>query len=189
MTGTLHAAAEKLGGLLRERNETVSVAESVTSGHIQAAIGRVSGASDYFLGGITAYALDAKVRLLGVDLEHARSSKCVSPQIAFEMAAGIAQRFGSHWSVSTTGYAELSPADQVDQPSAFVSVWHAPRPYIATADEGIVMTQGSEVAKQHLFVDVGSTASRIENQQSFAWTALELLISAIVGARYGPLEQ
>ena len=50
---------------------TLAVAESLTSGHLQAAIGARSGASDFFLGGITAYSIDQKVTHLGVDRDEA----------------------------------------------------------------------------------------------------------------------
>ena len=53
--------------LLRPPRLTLAVAESVTCGRVQARIGAISGASEFFLGGITAYSLEQKVRHLGVD--------------------------------------------------------------------------------------------------------------------------
>ncbi len=53
--------------LLQAPRLSLAVAESLTCGQVQARIGAVSGASDYFLGGVTAYSLDEKVRLLGVN--------------------------------------------------------------------------------------------------------------------------
>ena len=52
---------------LETSGETIAVAESLTSGHRQALIGSVSGASKVFRGGIIAYMLEQKVRHLGVD--------------------------------------------------------------------------------------------------------------------------
>ena len=46
-------------------DKTLAVAESLTCGHLQALVGSVSGASDFFCGGVTAYNIDQKVRHLG----------------------------------------------------------------------------------------------------------------------------
>lgn len=95
----------------------VAVAESLTCGQVQAALGAVSGASDYFLGGVTAYTLDQKVRLLGVDRRAARRVNCVSEAVARAMARGAATLFGADLAVATTGYAE--PAEEVPEPFAW----------------------------------------------------------------------
>lgn len=53
--------------LLAEPKLTLAVAESLTAGNVQAQIAGISGASGYFLGGVTAYSIEEKVRLLGVN--------------------------------------------------------------------------------------------------------------------------
>ena len=53
--------------LLRERNETLSTAESLTAGALSSAIVSVAGASDVFVGGITAYCDEVKISHLGVE--------------------------------------------------------------------------------------------------------------------------
>ena len=52
---------------LRARGETLSTAESLTAGGLSHALTIVPGASDVFLGSITAYRADIKVSHLGVD--------------------------------------------------------------------------------------------------------------------------
>ncbi len=101
---------------------TLAVAESITCGRMQAAIGGVSGASDYFLGGITAYAIDQKVRHLGVDAALAERDRAVSAAVAAAMAIGACQLFGSDLAVATTGYAEAAPAAGFPDPGAFWAV-------------------------------------------------------------------
>jgi nicotinamide-nucleotide amidase len=113
--------------LLHRPALTLAVAESLTCGHVQARIGAVSGASDYFLGGITAYALAQKVRLLGVNRAHARRVDCVSQRVAVEMAAGAGARFGADLAVATTGYAEPNPAAGIKVPMAWWALWHRQR--------------------------------------------------------------
>ena len=98
----------------------ICVAESLTSGLLQSRIASVSGASDYFVGGITAYNIDQKVGLLGVDRAHATEVNCVSERVAIEMANGAIKMFGADIAVATTGYAE--PNDQVEIPFACFAI-------------------------------------------------------------------
>jgi len=86
--------------------QTLAVAESLTSGGLQSRIGRISGASNFFLGGITAYDLDQKVKHLKVNRAAAKKVDCVSLAVAEQMARGVCRLFGSDWGISTTGYAE-----------------------------------------------------------------------------------
>jgi nicotinamide-nucleotide amidase len=110
--------------LLRPPRLTLAVAESLTSGRIQARIGAISGASHFFLGGITAYNLDQKVRHLGVDRESAKASNCVSAEVATQMARGACTFFGSDLALATTGYAEPSVEWNVPQPFAWYALAH-----------------------------------------------------------------
>ncbi len=103
---------------------TLATAESLTGGRIQSALTAVSGASGYFLGGVTAYTLDQKVKLLGVDRTAAKKSDCVSAEVAAQMARGAAVLFGSGLAVSTTGYAEPAPEKGVDAPFAYWAIAH-----------------------------------------------------------------
>lgn len=103
--------------ILREPRLTLSVAESMTCGRVQARIGEISGASEFFLGGLTAYTLEQKVTHLGVNRAAARRVQCVSAGVAEEMARGVCGLFGSDLGLATTGFAE--PAPDADSPHPF----------------------------------------------------------------------
>ena len=121
-------SATELHELLRRAPRlTLAVAESVTCGLVQARIGAVSGASEYFLGGVTAYSLEQKVKLLGVDRAHAKRVNCVSHEVAEQMARGACALFGSDLAVATTGYAEPSPAHGIEAPFAWWALCHRRR--------------------------------------------------------------
>jgi len=106
---------------------SLAAAESLTCGQVAARIGAESGASNYFLGGVTAYNLEQKVKLLGVNRAHARRVNCVSQRVAVEMAAGACALFGADLAVATTGYAEPGPAAGVKMPQAWWALCHRKR--------------------------------------------------------------
>ncbi len=101
---------------------TLATAESLTCGGVQARIGAISGASKFFLGGTTAYTIDQKVALLGVDRRRARRVNCVSEEVAAEMAAGAVRLFGSDFALATTGYAEPNLDLGVPEPMAWWAI-------------------------------------------------------------------
>ena len=96
-----------------KNQQTVAVAESVTSGHLQAAFSTVEEATDFFQGGVTVYNIDQKNRLLQVERNHAESCNCVSEKVATEMAMTLCGMFSCDWALSVTGYA--APDDRNDK--------------------------------------------------------------------------
>jgi nicotinamide-nucleotide amidase len=125
--GAMKIALELKALMLRKPRLTLAAAESMTCGRVQAGVGAVSGASEFFLGGITAYTLEAKVAQLGVDRAAARKVNCVSAAVAEQMARGVCALFGSDVGVATTGYAEPSPAERVATPFAWWALAHRRR--------------------------------------------------------------
>jgi PncC family amidohydrolase len=103
----------EIGTRLQLLDETISVAESVTSGFLQLSFSQMKDASQFFTGGITAYTLDEKVSLLKVDRDEASFCDCVSPNIADTMAINIAKIFKTDWSIAVTGYA--TPVEESNQ--------------------------------------------------------------------------
>lgn len=118
------AAAELKQLMLRAPKLTVAAAESLTCGRVQSTVAAVAGASAYFVGGITAYSLDQKVKHLGVDRTAARRVNSVSAEVAAQMAQGACWLFGTDLAIATTGYAEPSKLDGVKQPFAYWALAH-----------------------------------------------------------------
>ncbi len=114
--------AQRLHQLLSGTGLSLAVAESLTAGNLQAAIASVSGASNYFAGGVTVYNLDQKVNLLGIDRIMAENCNCVSEKVALQMALGVRDLFNSGIGVATTGYAEPSLTYGVSVPFAWFAI-------------------------------------------------------------------
>lgn len=96
---------DKISYNLRQRNESISIAESVTSGFLQLAFSQMPNAESFYKGGITAYTLEEKVRHLNLDYDEAKAVNCVSRHISEVMAQNVALLFDTEWSIATTGYA------------------------------------------------------------------------------------
>lgn len=97
--------AEVVLDLARNRGERISCAESCTGGLIAAALTSIPGSSDVFVGGVVAYANEAKSSLLGVREHSLEVHGAVSEQTAMEMAEGALAIAGASVAVSTTGIA------------------------------------------------------------------------------------
>ncbi len=158
----------KLKAILIEARLKLAVAESVSTGNLQAAVGSISGASEFFEGGITTYSLKQKVDLLGVDHEHAREVNGVSERVTRELARGVCRRFEADLGVATTGYAEPDEAVGIDEPLAYFAIWRANR----TAGDGRIVAEGRVT---------GQGLSRTAMQRHVAERALAALLEYLEG--------
>lgn len=96
---------ETVGRLLRQCGLRLAVAESCTGGLVSHRITNVPGSSDYFMGGITAYANEAKAGLLGVSRETLETYGAVSRETALEMAQGVRLALQADIGLGITGIA------------------------------------------------------------------------------------
>jgi nicotinamide-nucleotide amidase len=96
---------------LRQRGETISTAESLTAGAVSSAIVTIPGASDVFVGGVTAYRDEIKVSHLNVDPALIEKHTVISEEVAIAMAKGAITSFGTTWGIGTTGVAGPNPLD------------------------------------------------------------------------------
>lgn len=106
------------------QKQSIAVAESVTSGHIQAALSLAEDASKFFQGGITTYNLEQKTKLLHVSYEAAAACNCVCEQVAKEMAQATCKLFACDWAVSITGYAAPDKHNARDYLYAIYAIAH-----------------------------------------------------------------
>ena len=151
----------QVGSLLKERGLKLALAESCTGGLVGDRITNISGSSEYFLGGVVAYAYEAKVALLGVSWDTLNSKGAVSREMVLEMARGAQRALNSDIAVSISGIAGPG-GGTLDKP-------------VGTTWIGLVAADG-EWAKLFQF-----SGNREQNKASAADAALQLLLDYLLG--------
>ena len=96
---------KRLITLLQKQNKKIAVAESCTGGLITKMLTDVSGASSVFGYGVTAYANEAKQKLLGVKEETLNTFGAVSENTVREMALGVLELAEADISIAISGIA------------------------------------------------------------------------------------
>lgn len=140
----------------------LAVAESMSGGRLQSLVTAESGASVFFLGGITTYTLEQKLRHLGVVRADAAPVGCVSAEVAWQMARGACALFGADIGVAITGYAEPAPERGFPAPGFHWALCHR-------------LADNSEVRKEAVLLLAG--ASREQAQRRAATEAYAALIA------------
>jgi len=151
------ALAEQVGERLRQRGQSLAVAESCTGGLLGAALTDVPGSSAYFLGGIICYADRVKVDLLRVPEPTLRQHGAVSEQTAAAMAEGVRQLLRADIGVSITGVA--GPDAEESKPAGLTFIGMA-----------------TDASTTHRFQWNGD---RWDNRRRSVIAALELLVRAL----------
>src|SRR2546425_3931129 len=95
--------AAALGALLKERKQTVAVAESSAGGLISAVLLAVPGASAYFLGGGVIYTQAARRSLLRVPDEAVKGIRSSTEAYALLKAEAVRELVGATWGLAETG--------------------------------------------------------------------------------------
>lgn len=95
----------RVGEALRQRGLRLSAAESCTGGLVGHRITNIPGSSTYYMGSVTAYAYEAKVRLLDVKWDTLESFGAVSSQVVSEMALGVRRALAADIGISISGIA------------------------------------------------------------------------------------
>ncbi len=99
----LFRTAEQVGARLRERGETVAVAESSAGGLISAALLAVAGASAYFQGGAVVYTRAAKASLLGLGETELAEPRPATEGHALILARAVRTAVPATWGIGETG--------------------------------------------------------------------------------------
>ena len=148
--------ATEVGALLKERGQSVAVAESSSGGLLCAALLAVPGASAYFKGGGACYTGDAKQILMGVSDAAMRDARSATEPHALHLARAARKRLDADWGIGETGAAGPTGNRYGDPPGHTCIGIAGPN-----TERAITIATGSE--------------NRGDNMEAFARAALDLL--------------
>lgn len=151
-----------IGKLLKEKNKTLSTAESCTGGEIAHLITSVPGSSAYYTGSVIAYADSVKVQLLGVGKHHIESDGAVSEIVVREMATGARDLFKTDFAVAISG---IAGPDGGTETKPVGTAWIA------------VASPKEVISEKRVF-----TNDRMTNIKRFSFAALNLLRKQIISS-------
>ena len=151
--------AERIGARLKERRESIAVAESSTGGLIAAALLGVGGASAYFLGGAVVYTQTARRALLDIPDSAMAGMRASTEPYALLLSRTARTRFGSTWAVAETGATGPTGNRYGD------AAGHSCIAVVGVSERAITLETGK--------------SDRIGNMHAFAAAALDLLETAL----------
>jgi len=151
--------------LLRDRGWRLAVAESCTGGLVGHRLTNIAGSSTYYLGSVTAYAYEAKVRLLGVKWESLEKYGAVSEEVVLEMALGVRRTFAADVGLSVSGIAGPG-GGTLEKPIGYTWVG--------------LSTPKNQVTKQFTW-----DQDRLGNKELSAEAALQLLVEFLRDLNHG----
>jgi PncC family amidohydrolase len=159
--GASSGLAAAVAALLRQRGQTLAVAESSAGGLINAALVAVPGASAYYLGGAIIYTPKGRAGLLGLTREDVGEVRSATEAFALLLARRVRANLGATWGLGETGASGPTGNRYGDAPG------HACIAVAGPMEAAITIETGS--------------AEREANMALFTRTALEFLQNAIRG--------
>ncbi len=119
----------EVGDMLRKRELSLATAESCTGGLVSHRITNIPGSSDYYKGGVIAYANEVKVQILLVHDSLLADKGAVSAECARAMAEGIRALLDGDIGIATTGIAGPTGGTP-DKPVGLVYIALATKDYL-----------------------------------------------------------
>ncbi|MCB1000599.1 MAG: CinA family protein [Acidimicrobiales bacterium] len=154
----LRSRARAVGALLRERGETVAVAEGSAGGLVSAALLSVPGASAYYLGGAVVYTRQASIAWMAGAVETPHGMRGATEVFAQYLARSCRVKLEATWGIGEAGAAG------------------PPNPYGDPAGHCWVAVAGPSEATRHLLTGLDE---REANMSAFAVGALQLLLDTL----------
>lgn len=150
--------AQRIGSILRERGETVAVAEGSAGGLISAALLSVPGASAYYLGGVVVYTAAAARAWITGAVEAPPGLRGATEEFARYLAQSAAVKLAATWGIGEAGAA--GPPNRYGDPAGHC--WVA----VAGPAEATNLIATGRVDRE-------------QNMVAFAAAALDLLLDVL----------
>ncbi len=150
--------ATSLAALLRERGDTVAVAEGSAGGLISAALLSVPGASAYYVGGTVIYTIAASKAWMAGAIETPPGMRGATETFAAYLARSVSVKLGTTWGIGEAGAAG------------------PPNPYGDPAGHSWVAVAGPLDATRNILTGLDD---RSTNMVAFAAAALDLFAEVL----------
>jgi nicotinamide-nucleotide amidase len=135
---------QRIAETLTRSQQTAAAAESLTGGQVSAGLSAISGASDWFLGGVVAYAAEVKFDLLGV-----------------------ARLLHADFAVATTGVGGPGPQEGRPEGTVFIAVASpggcTDQEYAFDGDPGAIIAQATRQALHDLAAAITAATDQLSN--------------------------
>ncbi|KAF2084111.1 hypothetical protein K490DRAFT_39433 [Saccharata proteae CBS 121410] len=161
---SVRAVVTEVAALLKERKETVSVAETAAGGIISAAILSTPGASGIYKGGLTLYTLESRIAYAGWTQETIKSYSGPTPQIVQGLAENVRKTLGSTYTICESGTAGPTGGTTKNRTPGYVAL--------------AISSEKGTTTKE---VETGLGGDREANMVAFAVEALSLLRDVVKG--------
>ena len=155
----LETLGSAIGALLKERGQTIAVAESSAGGLINAALVAAPGASAWYLGGAIIYTKAGREALLGLGRQDIAGMRSSSEPYAKLLAQRVREKLGATWGLSETGASGPAGNRYGDAPGHACIAVSGPREAVITVET--------------------ASADRAANMREFTRRALALLASCL----------
>jgi PncC family amidohydrolase len=155
----LSVLGSEVGALLKERRQTIAVAESSAGGLINASLVAVPGASAFYLGGGIIYTKAGRTALLGIDAPDLKGMRSASEPYAKLLAHRVREKLGATWGLSETGASGPTGNSYGDAPGHACIAVSGPMDVVITVET--------------------RSPDREANMREFTRRALELLASCL----------
>ena len=133
---SLTALGNTVGAVLKQRKQTLAIAESSAGGLINAALIAVPGASEYYLGGAIVYTLTGRSALLGLTAQDTVNIRSASEPYAQLLARRVRDNLGATWGLSETGASGPSGNRYGDAPGHACIAVSGPVEAVITVETG-----------------------------------------------------
>jgi PncC family amidohydrolase len=151
--------AQRAGAMLKEKKQTIVVAESASGGLISAALLAVPGASAYFVGGAVLYTRAAHKLMLELPDDAVRGMRAATEEHTLAVARHTLARFATTWCLAEHGAAGPTGNRYGD------AAGHSCLALVGPSEHAVTLETGS--------------GDRAANMQAFAKRALELLVETL----------
>jgi PncC family amidohydrolase len=128
--------SDRVAQLLKQRGETVAVAETSTGGLISSALLAVPGASDYYQGGSVVYTIASRKLILGIDRSDVEGLEPMTQAMAMRFAEVARNQLDTTWAVAELGIAGPAGAPYGVNPGTSVIALDGPNRLSITVTTG-----------------------------------------------------